>query len=356
MSMSQANAALVMDVYAETARLGVTLTQAERMVDQAAQRMGQKIDNGFNRVGNQITRRLASAVGAGFAIKLVDDALRKMAEGIRDSKGAEAIGKAIGNGIVDTLKSLPVAGALLDLASQVGDKVLGGSMATEEARAQFQNFQRQQQAIRKANESAMGELELQGVTDPEVLARAERAREFYRLREIGERAKAGRVEIGADGVERELEEGIIARVRDGITAGLRKWEDARAARLAQEAQKQEQERIREEERKLKAQEEAYDRFVEANAQQAINMIEAQIAAMVAVSAPSRAERLAGLMDDSMGVATADTALGSFTYAVGGAAEVSAQILDRAEKQLQVLERIEELQEEANRIAEGAGLR
>jgi hypothetical protein len=359
MSMSQGNAALVMDVYAETARLGITLTQAERMVEQSAQRMGQKVDSTFGQIGNKITKMLGAAVGAGFAIKVVDDALRKVAEGIRESQGAKAIGEAVGNSIVESIRGVPVVGALMEVASQASNAVLGDPMGRNAAIAQYQDFQRQQQELRRLGAEAMGELELQAVSDPQVLARAERAREVARLRAIAERAVAGSVETTTGGVERELVPGIRSTANEFVANALRIYDEKVAARNAQEIEKIAQERRRseeraaeEEQRRREAQEDAYDRFISGNTQEAILALEAQLEMATAGIAPTRNQRLADLMSGMGGIATGDTALGAFTFATGDAAEISRGILEKATEQLAVLERIEDIQRRIAEMREG----
>ena len=354
MSMSQANAALVMDVYAETARLGITLTEAERVVDQSAKRMGQKIDGSFAQVGNKIVKMLGAAVGAGLAVKLIDDALRKVADGIKEGQGARAIGEAIGNGVVEAIRGVPVAGALMDITSSLADQALGGPMARDVAFAQAQESMRQRQEMMRQGEIAMGELELAGTQDPVVLARAERAREVARLRAIAERSVAGRVQI-VNGREEELEPGIRARARELVAKGLDIY-DEKVRVATEERRKRDAERIAaEEERRIKAQEEAYDRFVEGNTQEAILALEAQLQAAGTAAAPTRADRLAQLMAGMTGgIATADTALGAFTFAMGDPTQISRNILENAQKQLAALERIEGIQREIAALQKGTG--
>ena len=429
MSMSQANAALMLDVYAETARLGITLTQAERMVDQASQKMGQKIDSSFGQVGNKVIKMLGAAVGAGLAVKVMDDALRKLAEGIREGQGAQEIGLAIGNAVAESIKSVPVIGALGELAAMAFDPLMGGAMGDEAARKRTMDHY----ARMAAGEEALRQIRLRSATEEEALAewkrqeieklnsenkKAQDAAYAYeeRLNEKAlenaiERAKKeeeerGFFRFGMDTEEQSrqteafLAEGRGASPRDveAIRLGVdpsafmdkvqteqsrkrqqeiskayedavkaisaeadKKLADAQAKRDAEAKRRQdefarEQEKARsEQERMLKEQEAAYDVFIRGNALDAINAIEAQITALTATQGPTREQRLAGLMGD-FGVSTANTALGAFTFAQGDPTEISRSILHNAEQQLATLERIEALQEQANRIAEEAGLR
>ena len=354
MSMAGGNPSLIVDVLTNTSALGTGLSSAERMVDQSAQRMGQKVQGSFGQFGDKISMKLGAAIGAGLAIKVVDDALRKVAEGIRNSQGAAAIGDAIANSIVESIRGVPIAGALMDITSSLADKALGGPMEREAAIARAQESMRKQEELRRKAVDAMGELELQATADPEILARAERAREVYRLRAIAERAKAGNVQI-VDGVEQELEPGVIARARELVAKGLDIY-DQRVRTAADEKRKRDAERMAaEEESRIKAQEEAYDRFIKGNTQEAILALESQLQAATSAAAPTRAERLQQIMAGmGTGIQTADTALGAFSFAVGDPAKIGRDMLESANKQLATLERIESIQAEIRDLQKGSG--
>ena len=410
MSMSQANAALVMDVYAETARLGITLTEAERVVDQSARRMGQKIDGSFAQVGNKIVKMLGGAIGAGLAVKVVDDALRKVADGIREGQGANEIGLAIGDSIAEAIKSIPVAGAITDIVSQLADPLFGGPEAAKQARENAMAMQR----ARMESEKAYQELLAQGASEEEAADLAKRKR-IESLREFeakalqqynqtektyDEEAYRRAVEASRESIGRSIlrmfpggqllagDPNIVSReqfrTQESLTeealAGRRQVSRATAAAIArveqefeqaardraakaeatalatQEKQKRDAERIAaEEERRIKAQEEAYDRFVEGNTQEAILALEAQLQAAGTAAGPTRADRLAQLMAGMTGgIATADTALGAFTFATGDPAQISRDILENAQKQLATLERIEGIQREIAALQKGTG--
>jgi len=369
MSMAGGNPSLEIDVFANTSRLPSTLADAERQVQQATQKVGRTVDDGFGKFANSITRKLGAAIGAGLAIRLVDDALRKVAQGLEQSQGVKEIGAAIGNGIVESIRGVPIAGALMDLSSQIGDLAFGGAMARERAITSAQAAMEQRNAALAAGPGFMRELQMAGASEPERAA-MEREMELARLTAIGERAKAGRTQM-IDGVEMELEEGVLAAVQSAIDAGMKAFDDRRAARIAQELERvakekasaeeslrREEERAAakakaDEERRLKEQEDAYDRFIEGNRREAIMALEAQIHEAGTAAAPTRAQRLAGLMAGmDTGLATADTALGAFTFATGDAAQISRDILDRATEQLAVLERMEDLQRQLVEMREG----
>lgn len=410
MSMSQANAALVMDVYAETARLGITLTEAERIVDQSAKRMGQKVDGSFAQVGTKIVKMLGGAIGAGLAVKVVDDALRKVADGMREGQGAREIGLAIGDSIAEAIKAIPVAGAVTDIVAQLADPLFGGPEAMNQAR---QNAIAMQQA-RIDGEKAYQELLAQGASEEEAADMAKRKR-IESLREFeakalqqynqtektyDEEAYKRAVEASREGIGRSIlrmapggqllagDPNIVSReqfrTREALTeealAGRRQVQSATAGAIArveqefeqaardraakaeatalatQEKQKRDAERMAaEEERRIKAQEDAYDRFIEGNTREAILALEAQLQAAGTAAAPSRADRLAQLMAGMpTGVATADTALGAFTFATGDAAQISRETLENAKGQLAALERIEAIQREIAALQKGTG--
>jgi hypothetical protein len=158
-----------------------------------------------------------------------------------------------------------------------------------------------------------------------------------------------------------------ARVRAAMDAALTQVQmqfdretadrEARAAsdmaRAEKERATQQERAAAEEERRIKAQEDAYDSFIRGNTQEAILALEAQLQQAGTAAAPSRGQRLADLMAGmDTGIATGDTALGSFTFATGDAAQISRDILDKATQQLAVLERIEDIQRQIADMREG----
>ena len=360
MSMSQANAALLIDVAAETSRLGITLTQAERIVDQSAKRMGDKVDGSFAQVGDKIVKMLGGAIGAGLAIKVVDDALRKVADGIREGQGAAAIGQAIAEGVVESIRSVPVAGALMDISSSISDELLGGPMAAEAARKNAIAMQQAQAAAAAQAPEALRSLGLMGAEGAEK-DRLEREQYISRVEKLMQQAKAGRVQI-VDGVEQELDPGALREIDEARRRAIsafdvqvaernRKEQEARQDRQAAHLRKMEQEAAKEaEERQRRARDQA-----RADNQAAIAALEAQLQVAEQAIAPTRAERLASIAAGMAGgIATADTALGAFTFAMGDPAQISREILENAKGQLAALERIEGIQREIAALQKGTG--
>jgi hypothetical protein len=360
MSMSQANAALVMDVYAETARLGITLTEAERVVDQSARRMGQKIDGSFAQIGTKMTKMLSGAIGAGLAIKVIDDALRKVADGIREGKGARAIGEAVAEGVLNSLKAIPVAGALGDIISQYADPLMGGFMELEAGRVSAAAMQQaQRQAIEQAPEF-MRQLQIMGLEGPE-RTKIEREQYIARVEALMERAKVGRVQT-VDGKEQELVPGTLQEIALArsraiaafdveVNSRMLKEEEARQERLSTHQRKLEEESLRQQEEKQRKMREDAKAANEA----AIAALEQQLQVAEQAIAPTRAERLASIAAGMTGgIATADTALGAFTFAMGDPTQISRNILENAQKQLAALERIEGIQREIAELQKGTG--
>jgi len=360
MSMSQANAALVMDVYAETARLGITLTEAERVVDQSARRMGQKIDGSFAQVGNKIVKMLGAAVGAGLAVKLIDDALRKVADGIKEGQGARAIGEAIGNGVVEAIRGVPVAGALMDISSSLADEALGGPMAAEAAKKNAELMQQAQAEAASKAPAFLRELQLMGLDGPD-RTRVEREQYIARVERLMQQAKAGRVQI-VDGQEQELVPGTLQEIALArsraiaafdveVNSRMLKEEQARQERFATHQKNLEDQALRErEEKQRKMREDA-----KAANEAAIAALEQQLQVAEQAIAPTRAERLASIAAGMTGgIATADTALGAFTFAMGDPTQISRNILENAQKQLAALERIEGIQREIAELQKGTG--
>jgi hypothetical protein len=369
MSMAGGNPSLTLDFAVNTTMLDRALSDADRRITAATKSTGNTVDRLMDKVSSGISAKLGAAISSGLALKLIDDALRKVAQGLEQSQGVKEIGAAIGNGIVESIRAIPIAGGIMDITAQLGDLALGGPMARERASASAQAAMAQQNAMRSAAPGAFRELQMAGVSGAERDA-LEREMELARLTAIGERAKAGRTQM-VDGVEMELEEGVLAAVQSAIEAGMKAFDDRRAARIAQELERvakekasaeeslrREEERAAakakaDEERRLKEQEDAYDRFIEGNQREAIMALEAQIHEAGTAAAPSRGQRLADLMAGmGGGIATGDTALGAFTFATGDAAEISRGILEKATEQLAVLERIEDIQRRIAEMREG----
>jgi methionine aminopeptidase len=111
MSMA-GNPSLMVDIMANNAMLGAGLAQAEAQVKQSADRMGREVDSRMTKLGAQITRRLASAIGAGFAINALDQTLRAGIEAVKAGGTFNDAGIAFGEQLEKSIRSLPVVGAI----------------------------------------------------------------------------------------------------------------------------------------------------------------------------------------------------------------------------------------------------
>jgi hypothetical protein len=111
MSMA-GNPSLMVDIMANNAMLGAGLAQAEAQVKQSADRMGREVDSRMTKLGSQITRRLAGAIGAGFAINALDQTLRAGIETLKAGGTFNEAGIAFGEQFEKSLRSMPVVGAL----------------------------------------------------------------------------------------------------------------------------------------------------------------------------------------------------------------------------------------------------
>ena len=360
MSMAGGNPSLIIDTLVNTSGLTASMAQAERVVDQGTQRIGRNVDNAFGKIGDGIGKKLAAAIGAGLAIKLVDDALRKVADGIRQSQGAAAIGEAIGAGIVEAIRGIPIAGALMEVSSAIGDELLGGPMAAEFAKKNAEAMQRAQAAAAAQAPEALRELGLMGAEGTERTA-LERDQYIARVERLIERAKAGRVQM-VDGVEQELVPGTLQALADARNRAIRAF-DVQVAERTRREEESRQDRFEAHQKKLAEQAakelEERERMMRERAradnEAAIAALEAQLQVAEQAVAPTRAERLASIAAGMTGgIATADTALGAFTFAMGDPTQISRNILETANKQLAALERIEAIQEEIRELQKGTG--
>lgn len=106
------NPSLMVDVMANTAMLGTGLAQAEAQVRQSTDRIGREIDSRMGKFGQDITRKLTTAIGAGFAINALDQSIRAGIEALKSGSTLNEAGIAIGEGLEKSIRSLPVVGAL----------------------------------------------------------------------------------------------------------------------------------------------------------------------------------------------------------------------------------------------------
>lgn len=141
------------------------LKEAEKVVEKSGNNMGQSVDKNISAVADKLGRRIAKMIGAGFAIKTLDDALNTIADGIRHGKGADEIALAIGDSILDGLRKVPVAGALGDILAMVFDTAFGGPEQMKKAREKYAEAQLQGQERARL----LSDIKFQGATPEEAI-------------------------------------------------------------------------------------------------------------------------------------------------------------------------------------------
>lgn len=147
------------------------LKEAEKVVEKSGNNMGQAVEKNISAVADKLGRRIAKMIGAGFAIKSLDDALKTIADGIRHGKGADDIALAIGDSIIDALRKVPVAGALGDILAMVFDSAFGDPEQMKKAREKYGEAQMQAQERKRL----LSDIRFQGATPEEAIAlKAER--------------------------------------------------------------------------------------------------------------------------------------------------------------------------------------
>ena len=142
-----------------------TLKEAEKKVDQSGKDMGSKVEKNLTEVANKLGSKIAKMIGAGFAIKALDDSLKIIADGIKYGKGGDAIALAIGDSILEGLRRVPVAGALGDILAMVFDPLLGDPKKVEEARKKYGESQMQA----RARQESLRRIQLIGATPEEAI-------------------------------------------------------------------------------------------------------------------------------------------------------------------------------------------
>lgn len=108
-----------------------------------------------DRIGKTFGGKIVTGLTGFFAIGAADKAIRDIAERMKqaaingDSFGLGDVGAAIGNSIVDGIRSVPIAGALMDLAAEVSDRVLwfGGDLHSEDRLAAVEQQRQKLQRI-----------------------------------------------------------------------------------------------------------------------------------------------------------------------------------------------------------------
>lgn len=112
MSMAGANPSLTVGIMTDSSMLGTGLAQAEAQIRQSTDRIGREVDSRMGKFGDQITRKLATAIGAGFAINALDQSIRAGIDAVKSGSTLNEAGIAVGEGLEKSIRSLPVVGAI----------------------------------------------------------------------------------------------------------------------------------------------------------------------------------------------------------------------------------------------------
>ena len=112
MSMAGGNPSLTVAMLADASGLGAGLAQAEAQVRQSADRMGRDVDSRMEKFGKDISRRLAAAIGAGFAINAIDQSIRAGIEAAKAGGSFNEVGIAFGEALEKAIRGLPIVGSL----------------------------------------------------------------------------------------------------------------------------------------------------------------------------------------------------------------------------------------------------
>lgn len=120
-------------VEGDISQLEGKLKEAEKVVEKSGGNMGQAVDKNISKVADNLGKKIAKMIGAGFAIKALDDSLKIIAEGIRQGKGADDIALAIGDSVLEGLRRVPIAGPLGEILALAFDSAFGDALAKDEA-------------------------------------------------------------------------------------------------------------------------------------------------------------------------------------------------------------------------------
>lgn len=168
-------------IYGDASQLDKTLKETEKKVDESGKTMGDKVEKSMTSVADKLGRKIAKMVGAGFAIKALDDSLKILADGIKHGKGASEIALAIGDSILEGLRRVPIAGALGELLAIALDPFFGGPEEQKKAAEKYRELQFKERERRKGLE------ELEAISaSPEKRAELDMRK---KLREIDEKSE-----------------------------------------------------------------------------------------------------------------------------------------------------------------------
>lgn len=196
-------------VEGDISQLEGKLKEAEKVVEKSGGNMGQAVDKSITKVADNLGKKIAKMIGAGFAVKALDDSLKIIAEGIRHGKGAEDIALAIGDSIIDALRKVPVAGALGDILAMVFDSAFGDPEAMKKAREKYTQSQLQGQERKRL----LSDIRLQGAT-PEEAVQIKAERDIEALQRKLDQAESTIQATQRVFMQKEYEDAVSQKLRE----------------------------------------------------------------------------------------------------------------------------------------------
>lgn len=217
-------------------------------LDSAAARLeqfGRKAEAVGDNLGRRFSSNLTGAIVSGLAAAGLD----RLLEGVLDAqKQGQSIGQSLVQGIIDSLRNVPIAGPLGELIPRTVDRLMGGDGMTFEERQQGLDQERQKRLRTLEEEKKIRER----LTDDQLTEEQRRRRQF------GEQIRPILQDID-DPAER-------AKTRDRLLEEFRQREERdRKRREEEERAKERERRIEEQDRQRERLERAAEREAEQQA-------------------------------------------------------------------------------------------
>ncbi len=373
-------------------KLDAALAAAQAKVDGAAKKMGDAGEKAgssfFSKMGNNIVKGIAVTA----LTQVIGGSLLKAVEGIHAGKSGGDIGAAMGKGIIDGFKAVPVVGTIVSILDELAN---GMDRLNQKAREKADELTKRlgttlrdslRASIAAARELEFGTLGTKAGDDPSSVAmlsasqqqqavedrlQAIREEKFARVQEFREKQAADQEVIRTSKGARYMGGGNFQRATDrGIRAIMHETpEETQLLRRREAIEEQLNDKFRKidkdaadartkiEADALKERESNYDRFIAGNIADAIRASEQQIAiqqdiidaaqsAQAQVVKAGQLDRFAQEAARGM-IHSGQTALGQFNFAEQGAANNALML---AKQQAQSLEKIDRATAEIARLA------
>jgi hypothetical protein len=110
LSQFGADASINISVMTDTSALGTGLSQVEAQVAQSTAKVGKNVDDQMTRVANTIAGKMKAIVAGAFIVNIVDQSFKAAFEKLRAGGTFNEAGVAMGEGIEQGLRSVPIAG------------------------------------------------------------------------------------------------------------------------------------------------------------------------------------------------------------------------------------------------------